>query len=313
MKVYKVEDLETFETDECGYLICPTGDYSQIKRFGKRCDFGGSCKFGESCSFGDGCNFGISCSFGDGCSFDDCCNFHGFCQFGESCRFGENCSFGKRCNFGKLCSFCGVCQFGYNCNFGMSCNFGVRCSFGDGCNLENNHKFENIQEQVDRVLKIDYIGSREICTYFFKTLSEIYVRCGFFFGTIAEFENKVKETHKDNERYCKEYLKAIDYVKVVFVYYSKCKVDLICKLDDTIYVPWNFDGVSSIAELKVVFIEINKLHNNYITNLGDIMDMSISKNLIYFQRMKHGVYSEQDFNKVWFTDKKLAEQKLKEL
>ena len=31
MKVYKVEDLETFEKDEYGYLICPSGDYSQIK------------------------------------------------------------------------------------------------------------------------------------------------------------------------------------------------------------------------------------------------------------------------------------------
>lgn len=76
-------------------------------------------------------------------------------------------------------------------------------------------KFENIQEQVDRVLKIDRIGSRKGCTYFFKTLSEIYVRCGCFFGTIAEFEQKVNETHKDNEQYRKEYLLAIEYVKAV--------------------------------------------------------------------------------------------------
>ena len=76
-------------------------------------------------------------------------------------------------------------------------------------------KFENIQEQVDRVLKIDRIGSRRGCTYFFKTLSEIYVRCGCFFGTIAEFEKRVNETHQNNEQYRKEYLEAIKYVRAV--------------------------------------------------------------------------------------------------
>ena len=125
MKVYKIEDLETFERDEFGYLICPSGDYSQIKSFGER------------------------------------------------------------------------------------------CSFGEWCNLGNNLKFENIEEQVDRVLKIDRIGSRKGCTYFFKTPSEIYVRCGCFFGTIAEFENKVNKTHEYNEQYRKEYLEAIKYAKAI--------------------------------------------------------------------------------------------------
>ena len=91
MKVYTIEDFENFETDDYGRKICLSGDYSQIKKFGKW------------------------------------------------------------------------------------------CSFGEGCNLENKLKFENIKEQVDRVIKIDRIGSRNGCTYFFKTLSEIYVRCGCFF------------------------------------------------------------------------------------------------------------------------------------
>ena len=94
-------------------------------------------------------------------------------------------------------------------------SFGEGCSFGDGCNLENNLKFENIEDAVDRVLKIDRIGSRRGCTYFFKTLSEIYVRCGCFFGTISEFENQVNETHKDNSRYLLEYTEAIKYAKTV--------------------------------------------------------------------------------------------------
>ena len=131
MKAYKIEDLETFERDEYGTLICPSGDYSQIK------------------------------------------------SFGECCAFGE------------------------------------WCSFGEWCNLDNNLKFENIKEQIDRVLKIDRIGSRKGCTYFFKTPSNIYVRCGCFFGDLEDFENKVNETHADNEQYRKEYLEAIKYVKAI--------------------------------------------------------------------------------------------------
>jgi hypothetical protein len=65
-------------------------------------------------------------------------------------------------------------------------------------------------------LKIDRIGSRNGCTYFYKTVYEIYVRCGCFFGTIAEFENKVKETHKNNPQYLLEYTEAIRYAKTVF-------------------------------------------------------------------------------------------------
>ena len=75
--------------------------------------------------------------------------------------------------------------------------------------------FENIEEQVDRVIKIDRIGSRSACTYFFKTLSQIYVRCGCFFGTIEKFEEKVNETYKDNNKYRQEYLEAIKYIKAV--------------------------------------------------------------------------------------------------
>ena len=131
MRIYTIEDLETFERDEIGRLICPSGDYSAIR------------------------------------------------SFGEWCSFGE------------------------------------RCSFGESCLLENHHHFENIAEEVDRVVKIDRIGSRKGCTYFFKTLSEIYVRCGCFFGTLGEFEEQVNKTHKDNEQYRTEYLETIKYIKAI--------------------------------------------------------------------------------------------------
>lgn len=63
MKVYTEKDLEGFERDDFGWLICPSGDYTQIKSFGEMCIFSAWCSFGERCHFGECCSFGEGCSF----------------------------------------------------------------------------------------------------------------------------------------------------------------------------------------------------------------------------------------------------------
>ena len=89
MKTYTQAEFDEFPVID-GIRQCPTGNYTQIKRFGERCSFGGRCRFSEGCSFGEWCSFGERCRFGERCSF------------GEGCSFGERCSFGKRCSFEKL-------------------------------------------------------------------------------------------------------------------------------------------------------------------------------------------------------------------
>lgn len=54
MKKYTQSDFDNFEVDENGYKICPSGDYTQISRFGEKCSFGEKCRFGEKCSFENG-------------------------------------------------------------------------------------------------------------------------------------------------------------------------------------------------------------------------------------------------------------------
>ena len=39
MKKYTQSDFDNFEVDENGYKICPSGDYTQISRFGEKCSF----------------------------------------------------------------------------------------------------------------------------------------------------------------------------------------------------------------------------------------------------------------------------------
>ena len=81
MKKYAQEEFDNFEIDEYGRKICPTGDYTDIKNFGERCDFSGCCRFGAGCTFGAGCRFGGYCSFGAGCSFGEHCIFAMYCNF----------------------------------------------------------------------------------------------------------------------------------------------------------------------------------------------------------------------------------------
>ena len=64
-----------------------------------------------------------------------------------------------------------------------------------------------------RYIQISCIGSaKRRTTYCF---DDDIVWCGCFKGSLADFEKKVKETHKDNEQYLKEYLGFIQYIKTL--------------------------------------------------------------------------------------------------
>ena len=101
MKKYTQEEFERLPIED-GYRICPTGDYTQVKDFGKRCSFGERCSFGRWCSFGRCCSFGERCSFGRWCSFGEWCSFSERCSFGEWCSFSERCSFGEGCKIENI-------------------------------------------------------------------------------------------------------------------------------------------------------------------------------------------------------------------
>ena len=60
------------------------------------------------------------------------------------------------------------------------------------------------------------LGSFNRNTTFFKCKDgSIGVTCGCFSGSLVEFQAKVKETHGDN-KYAREYLKAVEVVKIHF-------------------------------------------------------------------------------------------------
>ena len=181
MKKYTQADFDAFEVID-GIKQCPSGDYSDIRVFGKRCSFGNRCSFGERCSFGRGCSFGEWCSFGEGCSF------------GRGCSFGEGCSFGRGCSFGECCSFGEWCSFGRGCSFGEWCSFGEGCSFGRGCSFEDKGEYIGDYPFLAFVGFGSRIGSK---VYFFNLQDGIYVRCGCWLSDIAWFRERVKAKNTD--------------------------------------------------------------------------------------------------------------------
>lgn len=44
----------------------------------------------------------------------------------------------------------------------------------------------------------------------------VVVSCGCFSGTLDEFEDRVRETHKDNPRHLREYLAIIGVIRIRF-------------------------------------------------------------------------------------------------
>lgn len=169
MKKYTEKDFETFERNEWGWLICPSGDYTEIRTFPEK------CIFGKRCNFRRRSNFGVMCGFGDGCTFGEMCNFDAWSSFGKRSIFGEASRFGACSSFGKWC------------------NFGERCSFGELSRFDEKCSHEGLTNSI--YVAIDRIGSELRKTYFFKAEEGYFVRAGCFFGTLDEFKVQVHETH----------------------------------------------------------------------------------------------------------------------
>ena len=95
--------------------------------------------------------------------------------------------------------------------------FGNAEVYGNAWVFGNAEVFDNAEVYGNA----DYItikGLGSVCrnTTIFRTKGKnINVKCGCFYGTLAEFVDKVKETH-GNSKFAKEYLALVDLVKIHF-------------------------------------------------------------------------------------------------
>ncbi len=100
MLKYIDDSFKTFSTNPEGYLVCPTGNYTNVKLVAEKCVFDSDCVFGDDVTFLKGCVFSYRCFFGEDVSFSDSTHFLQGCKFGKGAEFKGLCEFGPRCEFG---------------------------------------------------------------------------------------------------------------------------------------------------------------------------------------------------------------------
>lgn len=78
-----------------------------------------------------------------------------------------------------------------------------------------------------------------------------------------------------------------------------------CKVGDTVYMPWNFDGADGVAILTVTHIVLDSLHAYIKTDLTSDCDE-------YLVAYNRGRFSFDEIGKTVFLTREEAEQALKE-
>ena len=133
---------------------------------------------------------------------------------------------------------------------------------------------------------------------------------------------EIKKLTAENDRLTAENAKIDEYKCVIADISEQCKkleaeneklrtrlqnaVELKAKVGDTIYMPWVYDGTYDIAKLQIIGIDFRKSEVVYITDLQ-------SDNVYYLKKYKFGIFRNEDFDNMVFTDYDKAEAKLKEL
>lgn len=127
-------------------------------------------------------------------------------------------------------------------------------------------------------------------------------------------EKQIEETRKDlieifDEEYEKRRIITADFtaIKMTAKGYRKQSentVELPCKVGETIYLPWEFDGIKSIAYLTVTHIIFDRRHNYVKTDFS-------TDDEAYYDKYKCGRYEFEDFGKIVFLTREEAEAKMK--
>ena len=124
------------------------------------------------------------------------------------------------CGNAKVCGDAEVCGnakvYGNAWVFGNAEVYGNAKVYGNAWVYGNAEVCGNARVYGDAdYITIKGLGSKYRNTTIFRTKENIAVKCGCFYGTLAEFVDKVKETH-GNSKFTKEYLALIDLVKIHF-------------------------------------------------------------------------------------------------
>ena len=137
--------------------------------------------------------------------------------FGNACVFVNARVYGDACVCGNACVYDNACVFVNARVYGNAHVYGDARVYGDACVCGNARVCDKADiKSKDDIIWLTGIGSENRTTTLFRTKEGgILVSCGCFSGDLAEFEEKVKETHGEN-KYAREYLALIGLAKIHF-------------------------------------------------------------------------------------------------
>lgn len=125
-------------------------------------------------------------------------------------------------------------------------------------------------------------------------------------GAYHIIKNQIEHIEAENKQ-LKQTLSKMEIVEKELKARLDKVVELKVKVGDTIYLPWQYDGVYDIATLHITSITILGTGVFYIT------DFDCGDNYIYSAKYKNGVYLNTDFGVIVFTNRTEAKSRLAEL
>lgn len=121
----------------------------------------------------------------------------------HNCRDCHNCSYCRDCHNCHYCRNCSDCR---NCSNCSNCHNCRNCYYCHNCSDFNINPQRYVTPKV---------GSRDDNTTIYWVGNDVQVVCGCFCGNVDEWEAKIKETHKYNEKHLKDYLEQVENIKKI--------------------------------------------------------------------------------------------------
>ena len=156
------------------------------------------------------------------------------------------------------------------------------------------------QEVINKIYEIFQLMD---CMQYNPSVDFNYLRAK---GAYHIIKNQIEHIESENEQ-LKQTLSKMETVEKELKARLDKVVELKVKVGDTIYLPWQYDGVYGIATLHITSITILGTGVFYTT------DFDCGDNYIYSAKYKNGVYLNTDFGVIVFTNRTEAESRLAEL
>lgn len=128
------------------------------------------------------------------------------CSDCSDCSYCSDCSSCSNCSSCRDCSDCSNCS---SCRYCSSCSYCRYCSSCSSCS--SCRDCSDFKTNPQRITSPS-LGSRNSQTTYYWNKEKEQIVCGCFKGTLQEFENKIKETHLEND-FAKGYFQWIKKVK----------------------------------------------------------------------------------------------------